>query len=30
LRENHAVLGGKNIDFRKGGGANKYPFPTKI
>jgi hypothetical protein len=28
LRENHAVLGGKNIDF--GGGGNKYPFSTKI
>jgi hypothetical protein len=29
LRENHAVLGGENIDFGRGGG-DKYPFSTKI
>jgi hypothetical protein len=28
LRKNQAVLGGKNIDFGRGG--NKYPFLTKI
>ena len=30
LRENHAVFWGKNINFRGGGGGNKYPFSTKI
>jgi hypothetical protein len=29
-RENHAVLGGKNIDFRGGGGGKKNIFTTKI
>jgi hypothetical protein len=29
VRENHAVLGGKNINFQRGGG-NKYLFSTKI
>ncbi len=30
LCENHTVLGGgENIDFRKGGGGDKYPFSTK-
>ena len=27
LRENHAVLGGKNIDFRGGGGINIHFRP---
>ncbi len=29
LRENHAVLCGKNMDSEGGGGGNKYPFSPK-